>query len=457
MTKPTFLSIPRNPSSGSDVRAITQNIEIGTGVAGNGLDKWLTLRDLSNAGIVDIARRFGGTSRETFLPVLPGSNQIQRPPAVANFTVTAGFQVMIIQWDEPQYVGHAYTEIYRSLDDNFANAQRIQTSIPNIASDSVDYGQAFYYWARHVNQNDVKGPLNATAGTYAEAAPNISETIVRLSDQLNETHLAQSLRSRIDLIDTPITGLLDVVTSIQEDVTNLETGSQSTAAALTALGTRIDDNGDSITAISNDFTQLQATVTGVQGSVDANALAISNTNTAVSNLSGTVSAQSTSIQQLSTTVGGNTSTIQTLTSSVDGLNAQWEIKTDVNGLVGGVGFYNDGGQTFFMVNAGVFAVLNPAGGTVNPFFIQDNQVWIDTARIREAAIESSQIQNLVVDKVTGFTSNFVLSTIGTGNISNAYIGNIIQSNVFNAGTGGELIKMDLLMLALSLFGTHQAM
>jgi hypothetical protein len=49
---------------------------------------------------------------------------------------------------------------------------------------------------------------------------------------------------------------------------------------------------------------------------------------------------------------------------------------------------------------------------------------------------------LVADKVTGLTSSFVLSKIGTGNITNAYIGNVIQSTTYNpsAGQGWQLDK-----------------
>lgn len=738
MTERIWRGIPRNPAASADVQAITTNVEKGLGFAGDGRDKWLTIRDLEDAGIIEtIQQNIGG--RNTYTPVPPGGTNpdAQTPTQPQNFEVNAGFQVIILQWDAPTYSGHAYTEIYRSLTDNFSQAVRVQTSIPNIAANIVDYGQAFYYWVRFVNVNGIKGPLNDTAGTFAQAAPNVTAVIEQLSDEINATHLAQELRSRIDLIDTPDTGLIDLlqaevdarladvtnlvssisaetaarladilaangridgndsdivaiqadivqieadlgdtasssavqaletrisqnettitsqstaitalnsdvsaansnisgnasainsldtrvtdnegnistqstqitqlqssvttantnisgnasaisaldtrvttaegsitsqsaaITQIQADINDLENGGSGSAAAINALDVRVTANEDditsqstsitslqssvanantsisgnssaigsldsrvvatesdiasqasqltslstdvtnaqntanaassaasaldsrvtanessissqssqlttlsneidsvettanatasavsalesevtanenSITSLTSSVTSLQNSISGLDGDITANSNAITSLNSSVTSLGNDVTAQAQDITQLSTTVGGNTSTIQTQAISLNGLTAQWDVKTDVNGRVGGVGFYNDGTTTSFLVNADVFALLDPSGDAVNPFFVTGGDVYINSAFIANGTIQNAQIQSLVVDKVTGLDANFVLATIGVGNIDNAYIGNIIQSNVFNSTTGWRIDK-----------------
>ena len=122
------------------------------------------------------------------------------------------------------------------------------------------------------------------------------------------------------------------------------------------------------------------------------------------------------------------------------LRAQWTLKTQVNDLVGGVGFYNDGVKTQFLVAANTFAVYSP-GSTSLSFVVDSGRVVMDAAFIKDATITDAKISDLTVNKVTGITSNFLLSTIGIGNITDAYIGNTIQSVGYVPGLAGwRIIK-----------------
>ncbi len=899
MTKPNFPSIPR-VSNSKDIDAITRTLEIGTGVSGDGRNRFVRYSDLADVGAAQLNRLQQG-NRTVFQLQPPSQLNAETPTRPTNFTAVGGFTHIILQWDFPVYVGHAHTEVWRSSTNDFGSATRIQTEIGAITSDTVDYGSEFYYWVRYVNVNDVKGPINDTAGTYAESAPNISQVITDLSDELNETHLAQTLRSRIDLIDSPVTGLVDravvlegqaatleaqastlaaglagEVSDRQLDVSNLQgqintlvidtdvqilyqdeapigpfadgsrwfdtndnnhayvwsggvwldardllidavqsdlsletinrigaddaqiarldsleltvndptsgvvsnasavslldarvittedsisvnasdiSGLESTvfdplngvgahtnaisgldsrltltegnvstsatdisalevtvnhpatgvvanasglssldarvevaedsilvhssdisalestvndpasgvianssgvnglstrvtaaensivsnasditqlqidlsnldvdgnASAINALDARITTNEDSIVANSSDITTLESTVnnpltgvganasgisalevrvlttenditanaddiaaleltvndpasgvvanssglssldarvaineddistsasdisalevtvnnpsTGVfansnaisgldsrvtltegnivananditdlqltvndpsdgvvanssaigslstrittaeenitsnalsvtsleatvnhpSAGVAANSAAITTIDVRVSLTEDEVSSQAISISQLSTTVGGQTAAISTHQQSIDGLSAQWDVKTQVGELVGGIGLYNDGSTTQFMVNADVFALLDNDGQDVNPFFITGGEVYMDTAVIQDGSIQIGKIEQLTVDDITGFSSSFVLQTIGTGNVTNQYIANVIQSNNWSPGTSGWRIDKSGLIEAHSL-------
>lgn len=126
-------------------------------------------------------------------------------------------------------------------------------------------------------------------------------------------------------------------------------------------------------------------------------------------------------------------------TTLDYLDAQWSVKTDVDNLVGGVGFFNDGISTKFAIDADVFTVLDQTGDGVNPFIVTGGITYLNTAMVADASIQVAQIEQLTVDDISGFSSNFVLSTIGTGNITNAYIGDYIQSNNYAPGSTGWII------------------
>lgn len=132
--------------------------------------------------------------------------------------------------------------------------------------------------------------------------------------------------------------------------------------------------------------------------------------------------------------------IAALQFDVTPLKSQWSIKTQVGDLVGGVGFYNNGLTTQFYVAANTFAVYSP-GATTMSFVVDGGRVVMDGAFIKDATITNAQIFDLAVNKVTGITSNFLMSTIGIGNITDAYIGNTIQSTSYVPGSAGwRIIK-----------------
>ncbi|WP_239404208.1 DUF1983 domain-containing protein, partial [Pseudomonas aeruginosa] len=162
-------------------------------------------------------------------------------------------------------------------------------------------------------------------------------------------------------------------------------------------------------------------VDSVKVSVDANAAAIVTEQQARASAD---NALASNIQALSATVGSNTAAIQQVSqaqTSTDGqLSAMWAVKMQVTaggqyvaaGI--GLGIENEAGvfQSQFLVDVNRFAVVNTANGQLTaPFVIQNGQTFISQA------------------------------LIGTGWITNAMIGNVIQSTALGAN-GEPLWKLD---------------
>lgn len=367
MSKPTYPGLSADPRSGNDVKALVETARILTGAKGNDLDRAITLRMLSQNPA--LAKKIGvqvgvGTGSSGDSSSGGGSSggtpNVIIPPLPTNLVVTAGFNYILLDWDEPGFIGYAYTEIWRNTADNFTTATKIATCLPGIYADPVSSGVEYFYWIRFRNIKDQAGPINQTAGTKATAHIPPSYLLDRLSGQLSETQLHQDLNTRINLIDAPNTGLVSKTDQLQ-------------------------------------YTQGQQ------------ALAISATNQIV--------------------------------SGPNGLTAMNVIKTDVNGHVSGYGLYNDGTGSAFLVSATRFGIASP-GATTFTLITENGKVVMDGAAIKNASVESAAIKELSVDKLTGVTSSWVVSKIGAASITNAMIGNVIQSNDFNLAnkTGWQINK-----------------
>lgn len=187
--------------AGRDNAALSENVELLTGQRGDGLDRAITLRELNRLGLATLSR-IGGiyTSKNGTVPGSATPGVVDFPGKPANVLVNGAFNTILIQWDEPNYRGHAYTEVWRAETDNLAVAVMIGTSSARMYSDPIGGDAHVYYWVRFVNKNDTKGPFNATAGTYGETAVDIGQLLDALSGQIAESQLAQTLLAKVDKI-----------------------------------------------------------------------------------------------------------------------------------------------------------------------------------------------------------------------------------------------------------------
>lgn len=214
-------------TSGRDLNSVSENVELLTGQRGNQLDKAVTYRDLQSLGLATLSRIGSNYKAGINTDLISSPTDIQFPVKPLNVIANGAFNTILIEWDDPNYRGHAYAEVFRSETDNLSLAVKIGTSSANMYSDPIGGSARVYYWVRFVNRSNppVAGPYNSESGTYAETAENIQNILDALQGQIKESHLAQSLLSDIELIPTLNTSiqqipLLDV--SIQERAAEIQ-------------------------------------------------------------------------------------------------------------------------------------------------------------------------------------------------------------------------------------------
>lgn len=232
--KPT--KIPGIPKPPTDVPASLQRylsnlgeaLEIRLGRKGDVRDRAITLRELIDSGMaVDLLNNpFDPNSPGNDFEQNndPGGGDVEFPSAPTGFSASVGFSNVGLFWDYPetQYRGHSFTEIFRNTSNNQATAQLIGSSPGSAYTDfhgTVTNTATYYYWARHVNVNNVRGPFHASSGLVATLSVSTDYLLTLLTDSIASSHLVQSLRDPISNLPADTNGSIVAVTS---DVTSLE-------------------------------------------------------------------------------------------------------------------------------------------------------------------------------------------------------------------------------------------
>ncbi|MBB6251702.1 phage tail protein [Nitrospirillum iridis] len=256
--------------------------------------------------------------------------------------------------------------------------------------------------------------------TRASADSALSTSISSLSAQVNDgsTGLA---KTRADLLAEQTTranadsALSSSITTLSAQVNDSGTGLPKTRADLAAEQTT-RANADS--ALSTSITTLSAQVNNGSTGLPATYAALQTEQTARANGD---SANATAITSLTTTVGNNTASISTLQTSVSGLNAQWVLKTNVNGHVAGIGLANSSSTSALVIEVDTFALVKPGSTvTLSPFFVTDDG---------QVVVNNAFIQNLSANVLTAGT---IAASVG-------YLGSLGVGQL----TGGEIVSKDI--------------
>lgn len=220
MAKRSYPAIPR-ASINDDVRAITEILEIGLGIKGQALDKFLTWNDLINKDIVKLLPEKVGSKGVTESAIdkvepTPEPPDLTEPLAPSGFTVNDGIDSIILVWDNPRdlYSNHGYTEIWRHTSDNLANATMIGTSDGQSYIDHIGViSETRYYWIRFISDTGVAGPYNSatgsdgvTAGVVAQILADAAVTTSKLATAaVDNTKLAALAVDAAKLADSAVT------------------------------------------------------------------------------------------------------------------------------------------------------------------------------------------------------------------------------------------------------------
>jgi|LGOV01.1.fsa_nt_gb hypothetical protein len=94
------------------------------------------------------------------------------PTTITAFSTAGGFGHVRLGYSYTAYTGHKYTEVWRSADTDFANAERVGATAARFYQDfpsAPAISTVYYYWGRNVNLNgdegDLYGPIAGSVGS----------------------------------------------------------------------------------------------------------------------------------------------------------------------------------------------------------------------------------------------------------------------------------------------------
>tara|TARA_R110000868_G_scaffold36278_17_gene128899 strand:+ start:357 stop:3431 length:3075 start_codon:yes stop_codon:yes gene_type:complete len=269
------------PSTVTDpqLRLLLQQIldSIRTGNLGTGK----AVTDITAASVLGGSGINTGTSTPGYNPVTDTSS----PLSPTNLQAVGAFTHIILSWDPYTQAQVSFAEIYKNSVDDRGTAYSVGTSNQGVFVDSVGMQETWFYWIRWVSYAGVIGPWNAVAGTSATTAEDPAAVASVLSGMISETQLAINLNSRVNLIDTPITGLVD-----RMGITEVSTGINSSDISgividvtdvTDGLAAELIARADADTVIETSVTNLTATVGTNTSGLSAELIARANADTAI--------------------------------------------------------------------------------------------------------------------------------------------------------------------------------
>ena len=219
---------------------LAEAVEIRLGRRGDPIDRAVTLRELVDSGLATYLRGApydpSGAAPPDFENNVPEFGD--QPTVPTGFEANGAYSVIILEWDVPFYLGHATTEIWRYPEDILGDASLVGVATGNVHIDYIGGGQSAYYWIRHVNRSDVKGPFTGPDGKFAETAPDVAVLLETLEDSITENQLFEDLGARIDLVDGPAALAGSVANQIAAEAT---ARASAITAAVGVLQGQLDD------------------------------------------------------------------------------------------------------------------------------------------------------------------------------------------------------------------------
>ena len=123
------------------------------------------------------------------------------------------------------------------------------------------------------------------------------------------------------------------------------------------------------------------------------------------------------LSTLQTTVNGQTASIEQHAQSLNGLQAQWTLKMQTGGVVGGIGLAGNNGVIDFAINANKFYIAPPTGGKGDtPFVVLTSPqvingvrvpagTYIKSAFIQDGSIDIAKINKASINSLSALSAN----------------------------------------------------
>ena len=214
--------------------AIKEALEVRLGRRGDPLDRAVTLRELSDGGVVTVKNSAVGATGGIALP--PGPGDLTEPPAPSTLEASAAFTSITLTWPEANYGNHSFSEVWRSQSNDLDGATRISTTNAFIYTDEVGYNETYFYWVRYVSTASVPSPFNDSNGTSATTAVDVGAVMQQLSEELANlpgfTNLQNDMQVTVDGNNSSLAsalGTLDTAVGTAQSTANTAVTNAATA------------------------------------------------------------------------------------------------------------------------------------------------------------------------------------------------------------------------------------
>jgi hypothetical protein len=199
------------------------------GKRGDVLDRGVTLRDLSDAGMVELSAAYLRGRGRGGSPILgPGQTfddptpDLTPPPSPTGASVLAGVVTLLLRVDYGMYTqghGHSHTRVYGAIwtegaKPTFSQAVMITEFSGTTFAYSTNPATEWHIWMKWVTKDGVEStlaaPTGAVNGLVATTGQDVELLLKALTGKITSSELYADLKTRIDLIDGPASDLASV-------------------------------------------------------------------------------------------------------------------------------------------------------------------------------------------------------------------------------------------------------
>ena len=183
--------------------SVKECLEVLEGKRGDGLDRALTARDLSTAGVIKVTTSSSEVAGEIAIAVTPVvTDVVEFPITPTGLTVSGAFTNILLVWDSPTFEGFTSTEVWRYETNLLASSVLVATVEHHMYSEPVNPASTYYYWIRHVNKLNQKGSFNASSGTLGQTNQTVASILTDLNESIGLSSLDTALSADIATIGT---------------------------------------------------------------------------------------------------------------------------------------------------------------------------------------------------------------------------------------------------------------
>ena len=454
---PAIKNIPAktDPETKLALESIKEAVEVRLGRRGDPIDRAVTLRELIESGLAtDLAQSpyNPNTGATGFGPIGERPGDVTVPPAPTVLTASGLFTDVLLSWNQSTntapYGNHAFTEIWRSQAEDLSSAVLVGTTNAFIYTDKgLEYDFTYYYWVRFVSTSNTPGPWSNMAS--ATTIENIAATMAALSETLADL-------PGYSLIATGAAAATVIkqssAPSVRADGSALgvhdfwfDTDDSQIYTRNAANNAWVAGRDSTLVSVFGATSFTGSTLTAAMASAQQDVITVTNAQNATAS----------SLSTLSSTVGGHTSSISSLSTTTANLNGDVNamfvltVATESNGsksaagmVIGSNANSGSGAQSYVQFQADKFAIWSGSSSTA-PFIVDSGVVYIDQARIKDAAILDAKIGTLnggkiIADTITATqidAATITATQIATDTITATQIaGNTITAGQIAAGT-----------------------